>query len=456
MAWTNLVFTIGQIFTAAQANALNENTKVTRISHKGPTAPALPTAGVHWIDDSQTIWIDKIYTGSQWMPTLFYDTVEAEGGFAPLASDWGSIPMVTQDEERTDYAGPPTALKNVLLNAQMAYWQRGTSFGHGGNLSKYTADRWQIQRRGTMVVESTRSTDSPIDSPSDFSYQIKVITAQPTMNSGDVLSLYQSVEGTTLNRFQFGRPTARRTRLSGWFWSNVTGRMSLAVSNDASSPGIISNVGWIDIYVASTWLFKDFGFVRPMSGSWRQGNLAAANVLFTIAASSTYLTATPSAWVYNGPAVRTASGQTNGVAATNTIFRFADLQWESGGMATPIEVLPPALERMLLARYYWKTFPTGVPPSYNRGANGAFMVVADDQGRPRGHMRFSPMRVPPTLEFWSITENTDLWYNVTQAQGGPTPIVYAISEESLALNATANATYAFNWQAIHITADAEL
>lgn len=458
MAWTNLVFTIGQIFTAAQANALNENTRVTRISHKGNTAPALPAAGVRWIDDSNAaMWVENIYTGSFWAPSLFYDTVQREGGMHPQGALWGSIPMVIHNENRTDYAGPPTALKNVLLNAQMVYWQRGNSLGHGGDVSKYTADRWVLARRGNMQVESSRSTEAPAGSPSDFSYQIRVISAQTVFSSGDVISVRQTVEGTTLNRFQFGRPEARYTRFSGWFWGNVTGRLSIGISA-VDSPGWTTNIGWADIDVTSTWLFKEFGFIRPTTGNWRAGILGAADFRITIAAASQWITATPSAWVYHGPEVRAASGQLNGVTTAGTIFRFTDIQWESGQVSTPIDVLPPALETMLLARYFWKTFPSGdFPPRNAAGLAGAISVVADNSGRPRTHVRFpAKMRAAPDIVFYSPVLDSDQWYDVTAAAAGQTPVLFHTTDTSLSMNGTTNIAQADHWMFLHLTADAEL
>jgi hypothetical protein len=113
---------------------------------------------------------------------------------------------------------------------------------------------------------------------------------------------------------------------------------------------------------------------------------------------------------------------------------------------------------MLLARYFWKTFPSGdFPPRNAAGLAGAISVVADNSGRPRTHVRFpAKMRAAPDIVFYSPVLDSDQWYDVTAAAAGQTPVLFHTTDTSLSMNGTTNIAQADHWMFLHLTADAEL
>ena len=319
MAWSNLSFTVGQILTAAHCNALQENIQEVRISHKGPTAPPAIEPGVEWWDDSAIPWVKKVYDGINWIPVLFADLTQGEGGQPTYTGvRWGWVPMVDHNENRTDYMGPPWTPKNMLLNPAMAYWQRGTSFHITAASWPFTADRWAIRMLGQGAVRIVRIETAPPGYGLTYSMMISVTSQRASLSSGDILQIEQPVEGSMAMRTRFGTGFCQDTRLSFHLWATFTGRISCYLMNGSRT---VTNIEPIDITAGSAWTYMQVGFNRPNAGDWHWGNGAGIRVGFTFAAHAMYNTNTPSEWVYNSPDVRACSGQINELASgTNTLF----------------------------------------------------------------------------------------------------------------------------------------
>src|SRR4051812_5471292 len=267
MTYNPLVFTVGQVLTATQMGLVQDNIDTVRISHRGPSPPTSPPGGAMWWDDTQPIWNLNLNTGSgSWIPALFLDTQSREAGLAAQGKTWGAIPMVDRNQARTVFAGMPYFPKNMLLNANFQYWQRGLSF-NTTSTATYTADRWILSFTGGGRVQIRQSTLVPTGVTGDYSMELMVTSARTTAASGDVLNVSQPIEGSMLGRAAYGRPDARPTRISFWLWCNATGRITLQIQGGNYSTNYTAPV---DIGVANTWLFKELQIPAPTSGSWQQ------------------------------------------------------------------------------------------------------------------------------------------------------------------------------------------
>jgi hypothetical protein len=428
MAYNPLVFTVGQVLTATQMGLLQNNVDTVRISHRGPSPPTSPPGGAMWWDDTQPIWNLNLNTGSgSWIPAIFLDTQSREAGMAAQGKAWGSVPMVNREQTRTVFAGQPSFPKNMLLNGNFQYWQRGPSFNTIATRS-YHADRWITELVGGGRYTVRQSSLVPVGIAGDYSMELVVGSARTTMAPGDVWNAMQPVEGSVLGKAAFGRPDAKPTRVSFWMWANVTGRISLQLHGGS---GTINYVAPVDIDVANTWLFKEYQIPAPSSGTWQQrDNRCQAYFGLTLAAHSLFLTNSPGMWTYHGSPtdLRSVSGQLNGMGGIGTTFRWTAVQWELGEISTPIEMLPEAIELPMLKRYYSKSFPLEVKPgepAVNSPANvlGGFASVGNaGDGYPTTALYYTvPMRRAPTMQFYSIfTTNTPgVWYNFKDARNGP-------------------------------------
>lgn len=457
MAWTALTFTVGQIFTAAQANDLQENIRDVRRQAYGSSPPTSAELGVKWWDTSGTYPTEKVYTGSQWIPTLFFDPAQQEGGLAPNGDTWGAIPMVITNGERTDFFGPAFTPKNMLLNGNFRFWQRGSSLSVA-SYRNYGPDRWLVDNRGSFSVVVSQSTHNPGQSASRYSLELRVTNPQVTLNSGNILSVVQPVEGSMHARTLWGSAGyARQARVSMWFWSGVTGRFSVYIANASRN---VTQCAGFNISVASTWTQVQAGFVAVNSGSWLGDEGCGAWVGLVFAAHNSFRTDTPAAWVLGSPDVRAASGQLQGASTSGTIFRITDIQFELGEVLSPFDDLPMAFELQLLRRYYQKTFDLTVRPADGTGLNeGAIAMNADNVG----HMVVSwpcLMRTNPTVFMYNprLGGGAGRWYNYTNNIDGKSGSVLSAGNSGIILTGVGGplSTSAFDKVLIHAAADAEI
>lgn len=457
MAWSNITFTIGAIFTATNANQLQENARQSRINHYGGTTPANLEVGVEWWDTSGTYPTKKFYTGSNWVPMLFYDPSQNEGGIAPNGDSWGTVPMTITNGERTDFTGPLYFPKNMLLNGAMNYWQRGNSYSIK-SYHAYTADRWMIDTRGSFTVAVRQSSENPLASPSRFSLQLQIANPQVTLNSGNILSVVQPVEGLMASRTLYGTGAARRSRLSCYVWSNVTGRLSFFIQNASRDSTVCAAVTY---NVASVWQQVQAGINAPVSSNWATDNGVGAWVGMTFAAHDSFRSSSPALWVYNSPDVRCASGQLQGASTSGTIFRVTDLQWELGEMLTPFDAIPPDAEINLLQRYFIKTFDTTVAPRDGTGqTEGSLCDMGSDNGHVLTRWPFK-MRTGPTVTFYNPRSGSGAgagrWFNAvdnTDAKGG---LIYSYGDSGIIVTGSGSGVgHEGKKMLIHAAADAEL
>lgn len=467
MAYNPLVFTVGQVLTATQMGLVQGNIDTVRISHRGTSPPTSPPGGAMWWDESQPIWNLNFNTGSgSWIPAMFLDTQSREAGMAAQGKSWGSVPMVNREQTRTVFAGMPYFPKNMLLNANFQYWQRGLTF-NTIFCGSFMPDRWlfQLQGAGRMTVRQTSLV--PTGVAGDYALELIVGSARTTMGPGDIMSISQPVEGSVLGRAAYGRPDARPTRVSFWLWSNVTGRLSLSLQGGSGSANYLAPC---DIDVANSWLFKEFQIPAPTSGSWQQrDNRCQAYLGLTFAAHSLFLTSSPGAWQYaNAPVnIASVSGQLNGMGGIGTTFRMTAVQWEIGEISTPIEMLPEAIELPMLRRYFTKSFPLDVRPADNAlntsspvALWGTLRIMTNDEGITNDLVTFpAPMRTTPRVTFFNpINGAVGCWWNISDGRitGAGTSSGYTWREGFFPGVFPATPTDARDNLHIHWTADAEI
>lgn len=75
MTFSPQTFTTGQAYSAAIATQMDENIDEVRAHHIGTSAPASPTAGTEWIDNTTaTDWLRQTYDGTSWLKWMSLDT----------------------------------------------------------------------------------------------------------------------------------------------------------------------------------------------------------------------------------------------------------------------------------------------------------------------------------------------------------------------------------------------
>ena len=202
--------------------------------------------------------------------------------------------------------GGQIAFRNKIINGDMSFWQRGTSFSGS---TQYTADRYVVNGSTGTV---TRDTDVPTGR--GFTYSMKQVS------SNQAFCFLQPVElvGTGLaGEFYVG---------STWtfsFWMKGSGSGSIGLGPEFRNEGIsatnaVAAASSTTINYTSTW--TKFSYTFTITGTPAGTNTGLSCIL------------------YQG-------SQTGSLWATG-------FQLEKGSVTTPFEVRPYGTELALCQRYY--------------------------------------------------------------------------------------------------------
>lgn len=287
--------------------------------------------------------------------------------------------------------------KNAIIGGDFSTnpWQRGTSFVSCAN-GTYTADRWRYDKSGAMVHDVSKSASAPTVAQAgrltNHCLLVDCTTADAAIAAGDYCYMMQRVEG-----YNFLPLAQRAMTLGFWHAHTKTGTYCCALVN---AGGDRTYVFEYTQAVADTWEFMPWPVAAsPSAGTWDYTSGIGLQVIFTIAAGTTYHTAA-NAWQV-GNFLATAN-QVNACDNVANNFRLALVQLEPGSVATECEA--PSFQQVLALsqRYFWKTFAIGTAPAQNVGIlSGEHIMAAVVAGTstnnatgPRFPVR---MRVAPTV-----------------------------------------------------------
>jgi hypothetical protein len=251
------------------------------------------------------------------------------------------------------YYSPYCGFKNAVIGGDFGTnpWQRGTSFAAVANAA-YTADRWAYYKSGTMAHTASRDTDAPAVGASQGAYsnpfhvthshRLNLTTPQASIAAGEYCYLAQRVEG-----YAFQALARKPFTLSFWVRSTLSGTYAVAFRNSGTDR---SYVATYTINAADTWEFKSVAVsASPSAGTWDYATGVGVEVIFTLAAGSTYQT-TEGSW--QAGSFLAPTGYANHVASGHTDLRVALVQLESGPADTLFERRPAGAELLLCQRYF--------------------------------------------------------------------------------------------------------
>ena len=158
--------------------------------------------------------------------------------------------------------------KNLLINGQMAIFQRATS--QTTITATYnTADRWLTSITSLGAFTQSRSTDVP--SAQGFGYSLKMdcTTADASPAAGDDLVLIQRLEGQNLQHLLKGTSSAKKLTLSFWVKSNKTGTYIVNIYDNDNNRVIAKSY---TISSADTWEKKELTFDGDTTGTLDNDN----------------------------------------------------------------------------------------------------------------------------------------------------------------------------------------
>jgi len=275
------------------------------------------------------------------------------------------------------YQAAIAAGRNVFINGNYDFWQRGTSTASVAN-GAFLADRWKTVLAGTGITATYSQDTSVPNGNSKFSAKLQQLGSSATVVSE--FGFFQPLEGGSVLPLM-----GKTVTLSFYYRSNQTGTHYARVYASGLTGGTdITNT--FSVSVADTWEKKSINF----------SSFAAATAM------SVALTA-EAAGLQIG--IRTfGSGGTETIAA-NDYFQISQVQLEAGSVATAFQTATGTLQGELAAcqRYYVRFND----PSNTRGNIGSAIRYSGTNGLALVYLPVT-MRVAPTALESASLEVSDI------------------------------------------------
>ena len=259
--------------------------------------------------------------------------------------------------------------RNIIINGAMQVAQRATSSTSTGYA---TVDRIKVNTTNLDQLAFTQSQSSTVPSGEGFSnsFKFEVTTQETALSSDEFANIQYRMEAQDLQSLAYGTSDAKKTTLSFWVRSSLTGKYSVLfyLTDDTRS-----NTQSFTISSADTWEHKTITIDGDTTGVIDNDNGAGLNINFILAAGSDYAGTPHSGWgAYANTDDFAFSDQVNFIAQTGT-FYLTGLQFELGSQATPFEHRAFGEELQLCKRYFHKTGGTaycniGTVTNYTSGA----------------------------------------------------------------------------------------
>nr|WP_312953345.1 hypothetical protein [Stenotrophomonas pavanii] len=367
-----------------------------------------------------------------------------EGGSSNIGQDVANLKTGLQQETqlRTDAdAAEATARqnadaalgarilgKNIVINGDFRFWQRGTGFNAAG----YGADRFLNNING--ITCSMTRLSLGVGEIAGFKYACRM-----SFNGGSDPAHYATLQHRMEN---LGYYSGKTLTFSGYMRANTAGlKVAFEVALGAGGgtiPGAvpISGIGVQTFTLGATWQRFTTTFTVP--------NLAGASL--TDNSSLNF-----NLWLSAGS---NHNSRNNNLGFQSGIVDFVGLQLEEGSIATTFEQRPEALEFALCQRFYEKSYDLNFIPGSSSVWGRVNRFYDKQGGGSTADVRFTVRkRATPVMAIYN--DQTGQINSISAANGasGTVSSVINIGETGCQVNYTP----ATSWgAAFHYTADAEL
>jgi hypothetical protein len=315
-------------------------------------------------------------------------------------------------------AGNASIMKNRIINGAMVIAQRGTSSSDPAN-GQYVLDRWANYITTTGKLSIAQSSTAP----AGFVNSALITSSSAySVGSGDILALYQMIEGYNVADLGWGTASAKTVTLSFQVRSSLTGTFGGALRNsawDRSYPFTYT------ISAANTWETKSITIAGDTSGTWLTTSGIGLGVFFGLGVGSTY-SGTAGSW--SGGTYASATGATSVVGTNGATFYITGVQLEVGSSATGFEYRLYNQELSACQRYYY-LINSGTPlPISNMSCWSSTRCF--------GNISFPvTMRTSPTINATSGSGYYDFYQNGTTASFNA-PFLYQSSKTNYIFEGT--------------------
>lgn len=222
-----------------------------------------------------------------------------------------------------------TPAPNLIINGNMAVWQRGTSFASPSDAT-YLVDRFFTYSNNDGGTTFSQSTDVPSGEGFKYSLKADVTTADTSIAAGQYLSVDQFIEGQNVSFLDWGSSNAKSITISFWMKSTLTGTYCYSVRNNGTDRYFVKE---FTIDTADTWEKKTITIAGDTTGTWLTTNGTGQRHQISLAMGATFGSGTADSW-QSGNHVATTN-QVNFLNSTSNNFYVTGWKVEEGTTATP-------------------------------------------------------------------------------------------------------------------------
>ena len=351
----------------------------------------------------------------------------------------------TEDAARRAHVSVPN--HNLLTNGNFNFWQRGLT----RNLvnGTYMADRFQWLQVGSGVAQAIKH-DSAHDGRDGHTLRVSVTTPDTSIAAGDVYLVRQAIEGYDCQILSQGLSGAKTVTLSFKMYSPLSGTCSGALRNSAKDRSYVFEYE----AVAGVWTTHSITIDLDQTGTWLIDDGVGLEVIWAMAAGSTFSSSTVGAWqAGNYPA---STNQINLMGVAHSIY-YTDMKLEMGSVANDYVDEPYSEQLARCQRYYCKSYHTDTTPGTATSSHSTLFTAMRTATQQYMQLDWPVrMRAIPSVSIWDNTgtanriggiDSATLVYNgASSAYGNRGFRAFAATAVF-----TANDRYEIQW-----TADAEL
>lgn len=342
---------------------------------------------------------------------------------------------------------------NILINPDFLIAQEGTSFAAMAD-DTYILDGYAYYKSGSMVHTGSQATDVPTvaesGSLSTKSLLVDCTTADASIAAGDYAYVAQFVEGYR------ALPILQKTfTLRFWHKHTKTGTYCVAFKNSGSDRTYVAE------YTQTTTDTQELASITvsasPSAGTWDYTNGIGLQVIWSMAAGSTYQT-TADTWA-TGDYLATSS-QVNACDSTSNNFRLSKAWLFPGN--DDVEFLMPTYKEQLFEcqRYYEKSYNMSVTPGTSSTPGFLQSYIIDTFSVADGFIPFkATKRATPAVTIYNTNNGTANQFTRINAAGtfqaNSTGAAYDVSENSSKISLGGNGNSG-DFALLHYVSDARL
>ena len=357
--------------------------------------------------------------------------------------------------------------RNLVINGNMDFWQRGTSVACNFNDDKYLADRFVIDvwaASSSATGTYSRSADVPTQAQSGFNSRYSLLYTNTSANSNSITVRYE-VEGQDYQQIH-----AQKIRVQFWVKSSVAGTYSLGLQNGANQ-----NRSYLTTYTiasANTWQKVAIDVQLDQTGTWNFNETAGLSILWGVGVPSNHALSALNTWVssrvngYTGNTASwsTTSGATFQIAQVSVIPQDFTLAG-AANVDVPFQLAGRTIghEFQMCQRYYEKSYNVGVNPGQSGAASGCRYIWLTSSGAGGAYLGSANFvvekRATPTVVIYTLSSGVSGQIESmasSAAQGAGTGSPAALGTSGFVLQNSGGAITSTQGFAYQFTADAEL